>query len=175
MFYYYYINAHEGHSTRIFMYLQQKNQYTIILNRIVDEKTDYYSPTTAWKKKKGKNIEQFLFSKLTPRHHGHGTEPRTHSKQHTVSGQITQTKQDTALYYHDTTYIEIIGFETRSSVRGDNHTSQRAQLLYGAIIIYISIYIQYTPYAQSNINAYNITKKFYGIYKKKKRGKFQRD
>lgn len=80
---------------------------------MVDEKTDYYSPTSTRKKKKGKNIEQYLFSKLTPRHHEHGTEPRTHSKQHTVSGQITQTKQDTVLYYHDTTYIEINGFETR--------------------------------------------------------------
>lgn len=29
-------------------------------------------------------------------------------------------------------------------------------------------YNLYTPYAQSNINAYNITKKCYGIYKKKK-------
>lgn len=62
---------------------------------MMDKKTDrlLYPITSAWKK----NIEEFLFSKLTPRHLEHGTGPGTHSKRHTVGGQTTRTKQNAVI------------------------------------------------------------------------------
>jgi len=112
------------------------------------EDTDYSPPTSAWKK----NIEQFLFSKLTPRHHEHGTGPGTHLKRHTVGGQTTRTKQNAILYHLPTTRLQQIpnGFETRSSVR-DNYTSQHARTSYTGRSCLI-----HTVHTRSYKHAYNI-------------------
>lgn len=97
-----------------------------------------------------KNIEQFLFSKLTPWHHEHGTGPGTHLKRHTVGGQTTRTKRNVTLYLLPTTRLQRPMVSKRYSpyaATTRRHNTHREVIR--------DDHVLYTPYAKSYTHAYN--------------------